>query len=77
MPNLPQTIDAIVQDRLNRLEEKLSLSEDLLEELNRLVATQQDHIAALARQVQRLRDEIASAPSGAAGAPRDEVPPHY
>ncbi len=69
--------DPIVQQRLTRLEEKLSLSEDLLETLNHLVATQQERIAALAREVQRLRDELAASQGPGGTTLREDIPPHY
>lgn len=73
----PPSPDLLVEQRLTRLEEKLSLSEDLLEELNALVATQQDRIAALARELQRLRDEHTAAQSSGEQRLQDEIPPHY
>ncbi|MEY4646978.1 MAG: SlyX, partial [Bacteroidota bacterium] len=51
-------MDTPDSNRLTRLEEKVSLAEDLLDHLNRMVATQQDQIAVLAREVQRLRDAL-------------------
>ncbi|MFZ9405561.1 MAG: SlyX family protein [Burkholderiaceae bacterium] len=63
--------------RLTRLEEKLSLSEDLLDHLNRLVATQQEQIAIMAREIKRLRDALASAQSDGTAGPDHEKPPHY
>lgn len=64
-------------ERITRLEEKLSLSEDLLEHLNRMVATQQQQIAVLAREVQRLREAMITAQEGGPGGQHDERPPHY
>lgn len=73
----PPSPDRLVEQRLTRLEEKLSLSEDLLEALNALVATQQDRIAALARELQRLRDEQSAAQSPGEQRLQDDIPPHY
>jgi SlyX protein len=69
-----------LEDRLVDLEVKLSWADDLLEQLNTLVARQQGQIDALAREVARLRAQAASGAPDAAGAPyslRDELPPHY
>lgn len=68
-------------DRLVHLEEKVALSEDLLEELNRVVARQQLQIEALARELMRYRRQVeelversaATTPAGTT----DERPPHY
>lgn len=64
-------------NRITRLEEKLTLSDDLLDHLNRRVATQQEQIEALAREVRRLRDALSSAQDGGPAGPHDERPPHY
>lgn len=73
------TDDGPAERRLQRLEERLSFVDDLVEHLNRQVATQQQQIELLARELSRLRHQQADA--GEAGsAPRnlrDELPPHY
>jgi SlyX protein len=65
------------EERLTQLEIKLSYTEDLLDTLNQLVTTQQNHIDLLLREVARLRQQG----SGEGVAPprnlRDELPPHY
>ena len=64
--------------RLAEIEAKLTLSEDLLESLNRTVYRQQQHIDRLERELRGLRDQVESA--SAAAEPntlRDEIPPHY
>lgn len=80
-PSVIQTIEKPMEpqalNRITRLEEKLSLSEDLLDHLNRMVATQQEQISVLAREVQRLRDAMASAQDGGPTGQHDERPPHY
>ena len=63
--------------RLTDLEIKASFAEDLVDHLNRLVASQQDQIDWLLREVAGLRQQ---APAGEGAAPhslRDELPPHY
>jgi SlyX protein len=54
--------------RLTELEVKASFTEDLLDDLNRIVARQQQQIDALLLQV---------ADPGATRSLRDELPPHY
>jgi SlyX protein len=65
-----------ITSRLTDLEIKACFTEDLVDALNRQVATQQDQIDRLLREVIRLRDQ---APAGEPGprSPRDELPPHY
>lgn len=64
--------------RLAEIEIKLCFSEDLLEELNRIVYRQQQQIEQLQNELQMLRGQLQSDDSQAA--PRDlreELPPHY
>ena len=61
-----------LDDRLVDLEVKLSWADDLLEQLNAVVARQQGQIDALAREVARLS---AQAATGAAGRRRPGVRP--
>jgi SlyX protein len=63
--------------RLAEIEIKLSFSEDLLEELNRTVARQQQQIAALEQQLHELRLQMQrSLPADSDGSGQ-EIPPHY
>lgn len=64
-------------ERLTQLEIKLSYTEDLLDTLNQLVATQQDQIDLLLREVGRLRQQGGGESMAAPRNPRDELPPHY
>lgn len=67
-----------LEARIAEIEAKLTLSEDLLETLNRTVYRQQQHIDRLEREVRALRDQVeAAAAAGEPGSPQDEVPPHY
>lgn len=68
-----------VDDRLMALEVKASFTEDLVDELNRTVARQQQQIEALARELVRLRGQVEAMGErdGGAGEPVQEVPPHY
>ena len=67
----------VCDERLNRIEEKLSLSEDLVESLNLIVAKQQEQIAVMARELQRLSEAVSEARQGGPQPLLDERPPHY
>ncbi len=67
-----------LEARISEIEAKLTLSEDLLETLNRTVYRQQQHIDRLEQEVRALRDQVeADAAASEPGSPQDEVPPHY
>ena len=66
-----------MEDRVTRLEEKLCFSEDLLDDLNRIVYQQQQQIAALQAELRALREQIQAAYPGENRTLRDELPPHY
>ena len=64
--------------RLDELETKVAFQDDLVEELNRIVAAQQAQIDLLQKQVQLLYDQVRSlAPSHLATGGEEERPPHY
>ena len=67
-----------LEQRIIELETKLSFQEDLLQELNSHVITQQAQIDKLTTLCDLLKDQykeiVSSLPDAAAG---DEVPPHY
>lgn len=66
------------EQRLIDLEIKMGFMEDLLDNLNELVARQQQHIDLLVREVTRLRQmQEDSGGSPAFRSLRDELPPHY
>jgi SlyX protein len=66
-----------VESRLSEIEIKLSFNEDLLEELNRTVARQQQQIAELEQQVRDLRLQLQRSLPAESGASGHEIPPHY
>jgi SlyX protein len=66
-----------MDDRLEKIENKLSLSEDLLEELNKTVYQQQRQIDQLQREIVRLREQMLTAMPNEARNLNDEIPPHY
>jgi len=67
-----------LEQRIIELETKLSFQEDLLQELNSHIITQQTQIDKLTALCDLLKDQykeiVSSLPDAAAG---DEVPPHY
>ena len=69
-----------VDQRLTDLEIKASFTEDLLEQLDKVIVRQQQQIDLLLREVTELRQPAAD---GAAGLPgstrnlRDDLPPHF
>ena len=66
------------KDRLTELEIKLSLTEDLVDELNRPVFRQQEQLDLLQAQLQLLYKQMQSATGPAEPRNlRDEIPPHY
>ena len=65
-------------DRLTELEIKLSLTEDMLEELNRTVFRQQEQIDLLQAQLQLLYKQIQeNNGTSESRSLREEIPPHY
>lgn len=65
------------ESRLAEIEIKLSFGEDLLEELNRTVARQQQRIDDLERQLRDLRLQLQRSLPAESAAPGHEIPPHY
>lgn len=65
-----------MESRLEEIEAKLNLAEDMLEELNKTVYRQQSQIEQLQRELAALRDQANSASAEPQG-PREEIPPHY
>ena len=64
--------------RLTELEVKACFADDLLDDLNRLIARQQAQIDRLEREVAELRRQAANEPlAGTTTDLRDEMPPHY
>jgi len=65
------------ESRLAEIEIKLSFNEDLLEELNRTVAQQQQRIADLEQMVRDLRLQLQRSLPPDSDTPAHEIPPHY
>jgi SlyX protein len=66
-----------VESRITELEIKISYTEDLVEELNRLVFRQQEQIDLLFREIRALREQAQNAQPQEQRSLRDEIPPHY
>jgi len=66
-----------VESRITDLEIKISYTEDLVDELNRIVYRQQQQIDLLANEIKNLREQMQSAQPNETRSLRDELPPHY
>lgn len=66
-----------MEARLNELEAKLSLAEDLLETLNHAMFRQQQQIDRLQQDVRALRQQLQQNAPDEIASPGDEIPPHY
>ncbi|HET8695639.1 MAG TPA: SlyX family protein [Aquabacterium sp.] len=63
--------------RLMDLEVKASFLEDLVDELNKLVISQQQQLDLLLREVKALREQLPEPGQSTFRSLRDELPPHY
>lgn len=66
-----------MESRVTELEIKISYTEDLVEELNRLVFRQQEQIDLLFREIRALREQAQNAQPQEQRSLRDDLPPHY
>lgn len=67
-----------MEDRFERIETKISFSEDLLDELNHTVYRQQQQIERLQAQVRHLYERLQDTSSSTRARDlHDEIPPHY
>ena len=71
------TGEKTLEARLAEIEAKLTFSDEMLEELNRTIYRQQQHIERLQQALRALREVVDGAGQGEPLAPRDETPPHY
>jgi SlyX protein len=67
----------MMEAKLNELEAKISLAEDLLDALNRTVFRQQQQIDRLQQDVRALRQQLQESAPDEFASPGDQVPPHY
>ena len=74
----PQVTQASTTDqRLTDLEIKATYAEDLVEQLDKIVARQQQQIDLLMREVAALRQPAGDGQLNAGRSLRDELPPHF
>jgi SlyX protein len=66
-----------MESRLEKIESKLSLAEDLLEELNSTIYRQQRQIDQLQQELVTLRQQVQTAMPTEPRNLNDEIPPHY
>lgn len=63
--------------RLMDLEIKASYQEDLLDQLNQIIARQQQDMDWLLREVRQLRKQVFDSSGSSVNSLVDELPPHY
>ena len=66
-----------MEDRLEKIETKLSLAEDMIEELNKTIYRQQRQIEQLQQDVITLRQQLQASLPAEQRSLMDEIPPHY
>jgi len=66
-----------MEDRLEKIESKLALSEDFLEELNKSLYRQQHPIEQLQQELGSLRRQVQSVLPNEQRNSGNEIPPHY
>ena len=64
-------------NRLNELEMKIVLADDMLDQLNQTIFRQQQQIDALAQEIRSLRQQLPPDRNTSGTALLDELPPHY
>jgi SlyX protein len=69
-------VDA-TENRLEKIESKLGLAEDLLDELNKTIYRQQQQIERMQHEMRTLRQQVQAAQPAEQRNLLDEIPPHY
>ena len=64
-------------NRLNELEVKIVLADDMLDQLNQTIFRQQQQIDALAHEIRSLRQQLPQDRNTSGTSLLDELPPHY
>jgi SlyX protein len=77
MNELPDSLAAWAQARLNELETKLTFAEDLIDTLNQTVIRQQAQLDSIQQQLRLLHQRMQDAAPDQARNLRDDIPPHY
>jgi SlyX protein len=70
-------LDHRYNDRLTELEIKASYTEDLIDQLNKVIVRQQAQIDLLVKAITELRLSSTDGGLGAARNLRDDLPPHF
>ena len=71
------TIQNDQANRLDELEVKILLADDMLDQLNQTIFRQQQQIDALAQEIRSLRQQLPQDRNTSGTALLDELPPHY
>ncbi|HXH71331.1 MAG TPA: SlyX family protein [Mariprofundaceae bacterium] len=66
-----------MEDRLIELETKISYQEHLLQELNDVIASQQQQLDRLEKEMKRVREHLKGTGSQLARPEEEAPPPHY
>lgn len=66
-----------MEDRLEKIETKLSLAEDMIEELNKTIYRQQRQIEQMQQDMLTLRQQLQASLPAEQRSLLDEIPPHY
>jgi SlyX protein len=69
-------VDAM-ENRFEKIESKLGLAEDLLDELNKTIYRQQQQIERMQHEMRTLRQQVQAAQPAEQRNLLDEIPPHY
>ncbi len=77
MTNPQDTQASTTDQRLTNLEIKATYTEDLVEQLDNIVARQQQQIDLLLREVAELRQPAGDGELTSGRSLRDELPPHF
>lgn len=75
--NMDRGITVDTHARLTELEIKLSFTEDLVDELNRTVARQQEQIGLLQDELRALFQQMQQMAPAEKTDLREDIPPHY
>lgn len=65
-----------MESRITELEIRLALQDDLLDDLNQIIARQQQQIDQLRQDIRYLQERSSAADQGTRSL-LDEIPPHY
>ena len=69
--------DRLINDRVTELEIKASYTEDLIDQLDKVIVRQQEQIDLLIKAITELRQSSTDGGLGATRNLRDDLPPHF